>query len=95
MTSVGNRSKPGQRQWGWQGRVLCLKDEVKWSKSGDLLDRAGEIGEKEGSEVVPVLQLRLRGLFKKIINPICPFPQTAFAPLILYRHLKIPEKMNV
>lgn len=45
--------------------------------------------------MVPVLQLRLQGLFKKIMNPSCPFPQTAFAPLILYRHLKIPEKMNV
>lgn len=38
---------------------VCLRDEMKWTKSSDLLERAGERGEKGGSKVNSTLQLRL------------------------------------
>lgn len=79
-----------QGRGGRDGRekVLCLRGEVKWSKSSDLVDGSREIGEKEGSQLVLILQLRLQGLLK------LSFPHVAFTPLILCRRLKIPEKMN-
>lgn len=68
------------------------RDEM--DQNSDLLDRAEEIGEKEGGpKMNPTLQLTLQGL-KKNYYPDFPISSIAFRPLILYRHLKISDKMD-
>lgn len=42
----------------------CLSEGMKSTKCSDVLDRPGEIGDKEGSKVKPTLHLRLQGLKK-------------------------------
>lgn len=57
-------------------RMSKKRDEM--DQNSDLLDRAGEIGEKEGGpKMNPTLQLKLQSL-RKIISLISPFPQLHF-----------------